>query len=113
VSAEWELCPSDLRLVDAYEKMRNGHGWEGAGRAGCQVVRRQGLAAWIEAFSGCLGAVEREASSTRAEATAFLGASKPCQPTAGDGWTVPRDLYPELTGLLAGLAMSQLEEGVC
>lgn len=93
--------------------MRNRHGWEGAGRAGCQVVRRQGLAAWIEAFSGCLGAVEREASSSRAEPTGFLGASKPLQPMAAGGWTVPRDLYPELTGLLASLALSQLEEGVC
>lgn len=113
MSAEWELCPSDLRLVDAYEKMRCWAGGEGSGRAGYQVLRRQGLAAWIEAFSGCLGAVEREASSTRAEATAFLGASKPLQPMAAGGWTVPRDLYPELTGLLAGLALSQLEEGVC
>jgi len=105
--------PPDLRLVAAYERMRNGHGWEGAGRAGCQVVRRQGLAAWIEAFSGCLGAVRRETSSSGAEPTGFLGASMLRQPTAGDGWTVPRDLYPELTELLAGLAMSQIEEGVC
>ena len=37
----------------------------------------------------------------------------PCQPMAAGGWTVPRDLYPELTGLLASLALSQLEEGVC
>ena len=37
----------------------------------------------------------------------------PRQPTAAGGWTVPEDLYPELTGLLAGLALSQLKEGVC
>ncbi len=113
MSAGWELCPPDLRLVDAYEKMRRWAGGEESGRAGYQLLRRQGLAAWIEAFSGCLGAVEREASSSRAEPTAFLGASTPLQPTAGGSWTVPEDLYPELTGLLAGLALSQLEEGVC
>jgi hypothetical protein len=113
VSVGWEVCPPDSRLVDAYEKMRCWAGGEGPGRAGYQLLRYQGLAAWIEAFSGCWGAVEREASSSGAEPTGFLGASMPCQPTAAGGWTVPRDLYPELTGLLAGLAMSQLEEGVC
>lgn len=93
--------------------MRREAGGEGSGRAGYQVLQCQGLAAWIEAFSGCLGAVRRETSSSGAEPTGFLGASMLRRPTAGDGWTVPRDLYPELTELLAGLAMSQIEEGVC
>ena len=106
-------CGPDLRLVDAYETMRRWSGGEGSGRASYQVVRRQGLAAWIEAFSGCLGAVEREASSSGAEPPAFHGASKPLLPMVVGGWTVPEDLYPELTGLLAGLALSQLEVGVC
>mgnify|MGYP006278973977 FL=1 len=32
---------------------------------------------------------------------------------AGDSLKVPEALYPELTGLLAGLALGLLEEGVC
>jgi len=32
---------------------------------------------------------------------------------AGDSLKVPERLYPELTELLAGLALGLLEEGVC
>ena len=59
-------CRPDARLVEAYEEMRcgaGGPGGEGPGRAGYEVLRRQGLAAWIEAFRGCMGALGREAPS--------------------------------------------------
>lgn len=106
-------CGPDLRLVEAYEEMRRWSGGEGSGRAGYQVLRRQGLAAWIRAFSGCAGAVGRGASSSPSAPALPSGASTPRPLPVGGGWAVPGDLYPELTGLLAGLALSQLEEGVC
>lgn len=99
--------------MEVYEAMRRGSEREGSRRAGYEVLRRQGLAAWIRAFSGCLSAVEPEASPLPAVPAPSPGASTPRPPCAGDRWGVPMSLYPELTGLLAGLALSRLEEGVC
>lgn len=105
------LSPPDSRLVEAYEDMRYRHGCEGPGRAGYEVLRRQGLATWIEAFSGCVSPVgplsPPLASHTPDAASALRRTPGVC------GWGVPERLYPELTGLLAGLALGHLKEGVC
>lgn len=107
------LSPPDSRLVEAYEDMRYRHGCEGPGRAGYEVLRRQGLATWIEAFSGCVSPVASPplspplASPTPDAASALRRTPGVC------GWGVPEHLYPELTGLLAGLALGHLKEGVC
>ena len=113
MSAGWEVCLPDSRLVEAYEKMRNGHGWEGAGRVGYEVLRGQGLATWIEAFSGCVNPVVPDPLSLPAPFPSSQRASAPDKACGVVGWGVPERLYPELTELLAGLALSQLKEGVC
>jgi hypothetical protein len=106
------VCGPDRWLVDAYEEMRDWIGEERTERAGYQLLRRQGMAAWIEAFSGCLGS----GAGGRAFPLA-AGPAPSCRASmprvAGDSLKVPEALYPELTGLLAGLALGLLEEGVC
>jgi hypothetical protein len=92
--------------------MRPGRRAERTGKAGYEVLRGQGLAAWIEAFRGCLGSGAGGRVSPLA-----AGPAPPCRASiprvAGDSLTVPEVLYPELTELLAGLALGLLEEGVC
>jgi hypothetical protein len=101
-------------LVAAYEGMRPGRGAERTSRAGYDLLRRQGLAAWIEAFSGCVGGGGGGGGSSSAVSPAPPAAAfQPGRRGPGEGLTVPCHLYPELTGLLAGLALGQLGEAVC
>ena len=113
MSAGWDGCPPDSRLVDAYERMRDRYGCEGAGRAGYEVLRGQGLAAWIQLFSGCVNPVAPDPISLPPPSPRSETASVLHQACRVGGWGVPERLYPELTELLAGLALSRIEEGVC
>lgn len=101
-----EAGSGDPGLVDAYEGMRRRHGRQDFGGAGHEVLRRQGMASWIEAFAGCLCAPTHAPSPSPHGRTAapalFAG--------AGGGW-LPVSLYPELTRLVAGLALDRLREG--
>lgn len=91
--------------------MRCRHGREDLGGAGREVLRRQGLAAWIEAFSGCLCATTREPAPSPSPRPSPLGrTAAPAFAGAGGGW-LPANLYPELTRLVAGLALERLKEG--
>ncbi len=94
----------DPRLVDAYEAMRQRRGWGGPGAAGYELVRRQGLAAWIQAFSACVGA---PAPDPRPGLTPVPRASARPDDAGASSW-VPLSLYPEVTRLLAGLALGPL-----
>lgn len=97
----------DARLVEAYEEMRRRHGCEGCSGAGHEVLRRQGLTAWIEAFRSCVGVVALDPPRPSHSATVEREAA------GVGGWGVPVRLYPELTRLVAGLALGRLEEGLC
>jgi len=100
------------RLVDAYEAMRQRRGSGRPGTVGYELVRRQGMAAWIQAFSACVGAPESPAPDGRAGVAALprRAAARPATAEAS-GW-VPLSLYPEVTRLLAGLALGPLREGL-
>lgn len=102
---------ADRRLTEAYEglrRLRHRHG-NGDG-AGYEVLRRQGLAAWIEAFSGCLSVVAPEPSHRHPPLP--LGASLARAAAGAGGGCVPTRLYPELTRLVASLALGRLKEGL-
>ena len=101
----------DPRLVDAYEALRLRRGSGRPGTVGYELLRRQGLAAWIQAFSACVGAPESPAPDPRPGLTPVPRA--PTRPAAvgARGW-VPLNLYPEMTRLLAGLALGPLQEGL-
>jgi hypothetical protein len=77
---------------------------EGAGGPGYELVRRRGLAAWIQALSGWVGGPAPE--PVRASHLLSTGTEGPAA-----GGAVPASLYPELTRLLAGLALGRLQEG--
>ena len=101
----------DPRLVDAYEALRQRRGSGRPGAAGCELVRRQGLAAWIQAFSACVGAPESPAPDPRPGLTPEPRAPTRLAAVGATGW-VPLNLYPEVTQLLAGLALGPLQEGL-
>ncbi len=75
------------------------------------MLKRQGLGAWIEAFSGCVGAVAPEPSPHRFPAPPTLGASRSWEASGAVERGVPVRLYPELIRLVAGLALGRLKEG--
>ncbi len=81
--------------------------------AGYEVLWRQGLAAWIQAFSGCVGAVAQESPPAPTSSPSSLRATVGRERPGVGGWGVPVSLYPELTRLVAGLALGRTREGVC
>ena len=101
---------ADRRLIEAYEGLRRRHRHGSGDGAGYEVLRRQGLPAWIEAFSECLSALAPEPSP---QLPLFpLGASVARGADGASGGRVPARLYPELTRLIAGLALSRLQEAL-
>lgn len=109
MSVRREAGSADARLIEAYEALRRRHSREGSSGAGHEVLRRQGLAAWIEAFSGCQGAAMPEPPASPSSPP-FGRTVTPTFSVTGDG-SVPENLYPELTRLVAGLALQRLTEG--
>ena len=109
MSVRRETGPVDVRLIEAYEALRHRHSREGSTGAGHEVLRRQGLAAWIEAFSSGLRAAAPEPSPSPSPSPLTRPAVPAFAPSGG-GW-LPVDLYPELTRLVAGLALQRLTEG--
>jgi hypothetical protein len=113
VSVRGGPSSGDPRLVEAYEAMRCRHRCEGPYGAGYEVLTRQGLAAWIQAFSGCVGAVAPESRPPSSSSPSSLRATVGRETLGVGGWGVPVRLYPELTRLVAGLALGRTREGVC
>jgi hypothetical protein len=99
------------RLVEAYEELRRRHRCEGSGGAGHEVLKRQGLAAWIEAFGGCAPAAARQEPNDPAPWLCLGATVERAAAGAGD-WGVPVRLYPELIRLVAGVALGWLAEGL-
>ena len=88
--------------------MRQRRGCVGPGAAGYELVRHQGLAAWIQAFSTYVGTPAPD----RCTGVATLPRASALPAAVGASSWVPLSLYPEVTRLLAGLALGPLQEGL-